>query len=78
LLVSSGLDGIFPAGYPVATVTKVERNPADTFATVEARPLAQLDRDREVLLLWPSDAQPAAPQPATLDSPSTPETLPSN
>lgn len=53
LLVSSGLDGIFPAGYPVATITKVERSPADTFATVEAKPLALLDRDREVLLLWP-------------------------
>jgi rod shape-determining protein MreC len=52
LLVSSGLDGIFPAGYPVATVTKIERNPAETFALVEAKPLAQLDRDREVLLLW--------------------------
>ncbi len=53
LLVSSGLDGIFPAGYPVATITKVERSPTDTFATVEAKPLALLDRDREVLLLWP-------------------------
>jgi rod shape-determining protein MreC len=52
LLVSSGLDGIFPAGYPVATVTKIERNANDTFALVEAKPLAQLDRDREVLLLW--------------------------
>jgi rod shape-determining protein MreC len=52
LLVSSGLDGIFPAGYPVATVTKIERNPAETFALVEAKPLAELDRDREVLLLW--------------------------
>jgi rod shape-determining protein MreC len=52
LLVSSGLDGVFPAGYPVASVSKVERDPADTFALVEARPLAQLDRDREVLLLW--------------------------
>jgi rod shape-determining protein MreC len=59
LLVSSGLDGIFPAGYPVASVTKVERNPADTFATVEAKPLAQLDRDREVLLLWPNTPAPA-------------------
>jgi len=57
LLVSSGLDGIFPAGYPVASVTKVERDPADTFATVEAKPLAQLDRDREVLLLWPDSAE---------------------
>jgi rod shape-determining protein MreC len=62
LLVSSGLDGIFPAGYPVAKVSKVERNPADTFALVEAKPLAQLDRDREVLLLW---AEP----PAEVDAP---------
>jgi len=61
LLVSSGLDQIFPAGYPVATVTKVERNATDTFALVEARPLAQLDRDREVLLLWADKPQvPAA------------------
>jgi rod shape-determining protein MreC len=61
LLVSSGLDSIFPAGYPVATVTKVERNPTDTFALVEAKPLAQLDRDREVLLLWADE--PKAPTP---------------
>nr|WP_298728760.1 rod shape-determining protein MreC [uncultured Steroidobacter sp.] len=67
LLVSSGLDGIFPAGYPVARVSKVERNPADTFALVEARPLAQLDRDREVLLLWadtPAPVEPPADEPA--------------
>jgi rod shape-determining protein MreC len=52
LLVSSGLDGVFPAGYPVARITKVERDPSQTFAVVEARPMAQLDRVREVLLLW--------------------------
>jgi rod shape-determining protein MreC len=52
LLVSSGLDGIFPSGFPVARITKVERDPAETFAVVEAKPLAQLDRIREVLLLW--------------------------
>jgi len=62
LLVSSGLDAIFPAGYPVATVTKVERNSADTFATVEAKPLAQLDRDREVLLLWADKPKVPAPE----------------
>ncbi|MBM0108492.1 rod shape-determining protein MreC [Steroidobacter sp. S1-65] len=60
LLVSSGLDAIFPAGYPVARVSRVERNPADTFALVEAKPLAQLDRDREVLLLWTDP--PAQPE----------------
>jgi rod shape-determining protein MreC len=70
LLVSSGLDGIFPAGYPVASVTKVERNPADTFATVEAKPLAQLDRDREVLLLWPNMPAPA-PKEQPQESPTT-------
>jgi rod shape-determining protein MreC len=52
LLVSSGLGGIFPAGYPVAKVSSVKRDPAETFAVVEAKPLAQLDRTREVLLLW--------------------------
>jgi rod shape-determining protein MreC len=62
LLVSSGLDAIFPAGYPVATVTKVERNPAETFALVEAKPLAQLDRDREVLLLWADKPKVPAPE----------------
>ena len=62
LLVSSGLDAIFPAGYPVATVTRVERNSADTFALVEAKPLAQLDRDREVLLLWADKPKVPAPE----------------
>jgi len=52
LLVSSGLDEIFPQGYPVARVSKVERSSAATFALVEAKPLAQLDRAREVVLLW--------------------------
>ena len=64
LLVSSGLDAIFPAGYPVATVTRVERNSADTFALVEAKPLAQLDRDREVLLLWANKPKVPAPEEA--------------
>jgi rod shape-determining protein MreC len=64
LLVSSGLDEIFPAGYPVATVTKVERNSTDTFALVEAKPLAQLDRDREVLLLWTDKPKVPTPEEA--------------
>lgn len=67
LLVSSGLDGVFPAGYPVARVSRVERNSSDTFALVEARPLAQLDRSREVLLLWPTVEESApAPTPAEI------------
>ncbi len=51
LLVTSGLGGRFPAGYPVARVSKVVRNPDRPFALVEAKPLAALDSTREVLLL---------------------------
>jgi rod shape-determining protein MreC len=53
LLVSSGLGGRYPASYPVGTVTKFERNPAEPFATVTARTAADLSHGREVLLYWP-------------------------
>jgi rod shape-determining protein MreC len=52
LLVTSGLGGHFPPGYPVARVTEVRREPAKPFATVIATPSAHLDRTREVLLVW--------------------------
>jgi len=52
ILVTSGLGGVFPAGYPVALITKVEPDSSKPFATVEARPLALLDKSREVLLVW--------------------------
>ena len=72
LLVTSGLGGKFPPGYPVARITEVERIPGKPFAHVAAEPLAQLDRTREVLLVWEitppdmGDAQqpPPAPSPA--------------
>lgn len=51
LLLSSGLGGVFPPGYPVARVTEVRRDPAEPLAVIRAEPLAALDRDREVLLL---------------------------
>jgi rod shape-determining protein MreC len=65
LLVSSGLDAIFPAGYPVATVTKVERNAADTLRNGSRQSRSQqLDRDREVLLLWADTPKVPAPEEA--------------
>ena len=54
LLVSSGLGQRFPAGYPVARVHHVERDPSEPFATIHATPLAQLEQAREVLLVWPA------------------------
>nr|BAL57322.1 rod shape-determining protein MreC [uncultured Gammaproteobacteria bacterium] len=73
LLVSSGLGGVFPQGYPVATVTAVAPQPDKPFAKIEAKPAAALDRIREVLIVFghpepvpflPPDAASAAPEAA--------------
>jgi len=58
LLITSGLGGHFPPGYPVAKVTSVVREPGQPFAAVEARPMAHLDRTREALLVWTLDTRP--------------------
>ena len=52
LLVTSGLGGAFPSGYPVAVVEKVTRLPQEPFAEVTATPAAALDQVREVMLIW--------------------------
>jgi len=52
LLVTSGMGGRFPRGYPVARVTAVWHDPNDPFTVVNAEPTARLDRSREVLLVW--------------------------
>lgn len=52
LLVSSGLGQRFPVGYPVATVDSVVHDPGQPFARVTARPMAQLNRSRHVLLVF--------------------------
>ncbi|MGD8618869.1 MAG: rod shape-determining protein MreC [Gammaproteobacteria bacterium] len=55
LLITSGLGGRFPPGYPVAVVSAVQHDPGRTFSRVVATPLAHLDRSREVLLVWPGE-----------------------
>jgi rod shape-determining protein MreC len=52
LLVSSGLGGRFPVGYPVAVVTEVTADPGQPFLNVRAQPSAQLNRSRHVLLVF--------------------------
>jgi len=70
LLVTSGLGGGFPAGYPVGTIAEVKRDPSQSLADVDVRPAAALDRSRELMFVWlkPQAAevlpQPAAPKPA--------------
>jgi len=61
VLVTSGLDEVFPYGLPVARVTKVERDPRQPLAQIMAVPLARIDADREVLFIWSRKNHPAAP-----------------
>ncbi len=65
LIVTSGLGDRFPNGYPVAVVESIDRREGLTFARVLARPLAALDRGREVLLII--QETPTAPPSAELD-----------
>jgi rod shape-determining protein MreC len=75
LLVTSGLGGVFPSGYPVATVKYVNKDVAQTLADIAAEPAATLDRDREVLLVWVR-APPPEPEVAQPEASETPETSP--
>ncbi len=56
LIVSSGIGGRFPAGYPVAEVTGVTRDQGASFAHITAKPNALLQQARQVLLVWPDTA----------------------
>lgn len=61
LLVTSGLGGVFPAGYPVARVLEIRRDVVQPLAQIRAVPLAQIERDREVMLVWFREGHPASP-----------------
>jgi rod shape-determining protein MreC len=60
-LVTSGIDGTYPAGLPVATVMRIERDAELSFTRVVCKPAAGVDRGRYVLVL--SDASARAPRP---------------
>ena len=71
LLVSSGLGGVYPPGYPVAKVTEVTRDSGQPLLAVQAEPLAGLDRDPEVLLVW-FDREVAEPEEETATAAAAP------
>jgi rod shape-determining protein MreC len=74
LLISSGLGGVFPAGYPVGRVVEVTLRPEQAFAEILAEPVSALDRDREVLLVFnapegePQAAVPTAAAPRVAEA----------
>jgi rod shape-determining protein MreC len=52
MLVTSGLGQRFPAGYRVGVITNIIRDPGQPFAQVTVTPTAQLDRSRNLLLVF--------------------------
>ena len=65
LLVTSGLGGGFPSGYPVGTIANIKREPAQSLADIDVKPTAALDRSRELMFVWPSPE----PEPSTFALP---------
>ena len=63
-LVTSGIDGTYPAGLPVATVVRIERDAEHSFARVICRPAGGVDRGRFVLVLSDETARPPRPEEA--------------
>lgn len=65
LLTTSGIDGVYPPGLPVARVRHIEKRADSTFTRIECAPVAQTQGARSVLVLTPVGAQiPARPEPA--------------
>jgi len=60
-MVTSGLGGVFPEGYPVARVAEVHRDAVQPLAQVRAEPLAHVDTDSEVMLVWFRADRPTPP-----------------
>ena len=77
LVLTSGLDGLFPPGFPVARVSRIERSGGGQFPTVSCTPTASIGSMRHVLVLLidqdllppaPRDLEPPAPRPKSKGS----------
>lgn len=63
ILVTSGIDGVYPAGLAVAKVIQVESKSSDAFARIVCQPLAGIDRNRQLLILLTETNLPPRPEP---------------
>lgn len=60
VLVTSGLGGKYPEGYPVSTIIKINQDETRAFAQLYSKPIAQIDRLRYLLLLWTGEENVSA------------------
>lgn len=64
VLTTSGVDGVYPPGIPVARVVRVERRADSTFARIDCEPMARVQQARHVLVLTPLNQLQAQELPA--------------
>lgn len=69
VLVTSGIDGTYPPGLPVARVARIERDAAYTFAKITCVPAAGTDRHKQVLVLATDANLPPAPEVEPVQAP---------
>jgi len=61
-MVTSGIDGTYPPGIPVAKVVKIERDPAYPFAQITCVPIAGVDQQRQLMIISGLKKLPAIPK----------------
>ncbi|MES2535351.1 MAG: rod shape-determining protein MreC [Pseudomonadota bacterium] len=66
VLVTSGIDGVYPAGLAVATVTQVENKSSDAFARVVCQPAAGINRNKHLLILMAEATNAPRPEPEAI------------
>jgi len=59
ILVTSGLGGKYPEGYPVSTIMTINQDETRAFAQLNSKPVAKIDRLRYLLLLWTGNERSA-------------------
>jgi rod shape-determining protein MreC len=68
VLITSGIDGVYPHGIPVAKINKVERDPSYPFARITCLPIAGVDQHRHLLVLSLPPGQPERPVESSIDT----------
>lgn len=77
LLITSGLGGTFPQGYPVGVVDEFTSQPNKPFANITATPKSLLDRNRELMIVWShSTPVPLISKPNMVEPPVNPAPTP--
>lgn len=78
IVVTSGLDGVYPPGLMVAKVAQVESKSSDAFARISLQPMAGIDRNRQLLILLNDESFPPRPQPGDAVSQTPAKPAPQN